>query len=62
MTEVEPLHTKLQSLKDSNLEEQKARVEESEQVAIRAWEDIQKAVAEIFWKVRGECGLGREPR
>ena len=48
MTELEP---KLQSLKDSNLEEQKARVEESEQAAIRAWEDIKKAVAEIFWKV-----------
>lgn len=51
MTELEPLHAKLQSLKDSNLEEQKARVEESEQAAIRAWEDIKKAVAEIFWKV-----------
>ncbi|KAK7269436.1 hypothetical protein RIF29_22162 [Crotalaria pallida] len=35
MTELEPLHAKLQSLKDSNLEEQKAMVEESKQDAIR---------------------------
>ncbi|VFQ93857.1 unnamed protein product [Cuscuta campestris] len=39
MAELEPLHAKLKSLKDSNLEEQKARVEESEQAAIRAWEE-----------------------
>lgn len=49
MTELEPLHAELQSLKDANLEEQKARVEESEQAA--AWEDIKKAAAERFLKV-----------
>lgn len=52
MTELEPLHAELQSLKDANLEEQKAGVEESEQAAVRAWEALrEKAVAEIFWKV-----------
>lgn len=51
MTELEPLHAELQSLKDTNLEEQKARIEESEQAALKAWEDTKKAVAEIFWKM-----------
>lgn len=49
MTELEPLHAELQSLKDTK--EQKARIEESEQAALKAWEDTKKAVAEIFWKM-----------
>ncbi|KAJ8534187.1 hypothetical protein K7X08_007511 [Anisodus acutangulus] len=51
MTELEPLHAELQRQKDTNLEEQKARIEESEQAALKAWEDTKKAVAEIFWKM-----------
>lgn len=49
MTELEPLHAELQSPKDTK--EQKARIEESEQAALKAWEDTKKAVAEIFWKM-----------
>ncbi|KAJ8568778.1 hypothetical protein K7X08_031000 [Anisodus acutangulus] len=45
MTELEPLHAELQSRKDTNLEERKARIEESEQVILIAWEDTKKVAA-----------------
>ena len=46
MTEYESLHAEHQSLKDTNLEEQKASMKESEQPVLEVWEDIKKTMLE----------------